>query len=617
MKYRPEIDGLRAIAVLPVILFHAGIEVFSGGFVGVDVFFVISGYLITKILIEEIEDNTFSVVNFYERRARRILPALFFVMLCCLPFAWAWMLPSQMESFSRSIVAVILFVSNILFWREIDYFHPESEEKPLLHTWSLAIEEQYYLLFPLFLLFAWRYGRRNVFFLTVAFTVVSLCLTELGWRYKPTANFYLIPTRAWELFAGSICAFIVQKHGVRNNNFLAFVGISAIAYSTFYYDANTPFPSIFALVPVFGTALLVIYAGKSTFVAKILSVRVFVGIGLISYSAYLWHQPLFAFYRVYLQDKPNDGVLIMLALISVGLAALTWKFIEKPFRNKKKFSRGFIFTSSVVCMLFFVCFGLIGIYSNGFLNRYSPQDKRFLSVTLIDNSTYVIDRFEELKLKEWIDDNRKKIILIGDSYAQDLVNAIYEADLDKKYQIVTRHISKRCGNLFVEQKKLMESVSNDKDKFYCGGKGIYEDEWLRKKIAHADEVWLASSWLEWHLPFLQESIYNLNAINNGRLRIFGRKNFGDLKLRSYLNLSREEFREKKSFIPAEQLVVNKKMKQEVPVEIFIDIQELICDSSEEKCKIFDEEGFLKTFDGGHLTKYGAEYLGMKLIDKLD
>jgi peptidoglycan/LPS O-acetylase OafA/YrhL len=165
MIYRREIDGLRAIAVVPVILFHAGVTVFSGGYVGVDVFFVISGYLITSILIGELEQGNFSIARFYERRARRILPALFFVMLCCIPFAWMWMLPSELKDFSQSIAAVVFFASNVLFWREEGYFAPTAELKPLLHTWSLAVEEQYYLLFPVFLLLAWRFGRNRVFLL--------------------------------------------------------------------------------------------------------------------------------------------------------------------------------------------------------------------------------------------------------------------------------------------------------------------------------------------------------------------------------------------------------------------------------------------------------------------
>jgi len=189
LKYRAEIDGLRALAVVPVILFHAGFELFSGGFVGVDVFFVISGYLITTILIEDIENKRFSIVNFYERRARRILPALFLVMLVCIPFAWMWMIPSQMKDFSQSLVAVSLFASNILFWRESGYFDATAEEKPLLHTWSLAVEEQYYVLFPIFLILAWRFGKNRVFWMIVVMAAISLLLSEWGWRNKATANF--------------------------------------------------------------------------------------------------------------------------------------------------------------------------------------------------------------------------------------------------------------------------------------------------------------------------------------------------------------------------------------------------------------------------------------------
>lgn len=269
MKYRAEIDGLRALAVLPVILFHAGFELFNGGFVGVDVFFVISGYLITTILIEDIENKQFSIVNFYERRVRRILPALLFVMLCCIPFAWVWMLPAQMKDFSQSLVAVSLFISNILFWRESGYFEIAIENKPLLHTWSLSVEEQFYVLFPIFLFFAWRLGKSRVFRMIIIFAAISLALSEWGWRNSAAANFYLAPTRAWELFAGSMAAFIVQRRGVEKNNLLALLGLAAIIFSVFAYDEATPFPSVYALVPVLGVVLLVLYANKETFAAKL------------------------------------------------------------------------------------------------------------------------------------------------------------------------------------------------------------------------------------------------------------------------------------------------------------------------------------------------------------
>jgi len=209
--YRPEIDGLRAVAVVPVILFHAGFAAFSGGFVGVDVFFVISGFLITRILIADLGAGRFSLLDFYDRRARRILPALVFVILAILPLAWLWMTPDEALSFGRSIVAVTLFVSNVLFWREMDYFSPAAEEQPLLHTWSLAVEEQFYLLFPLVLLVAWRLGRRGPAGLVVAGALASLVLSEWGWRTYPDAAFYLAPTRAWELLAGAAVALHLSR----------------------------------------------------------------------------------------------------------------------------------------------------------------------------------------------------------------------------------------------------------------------------------------------------------------------------------------------------------------------------------------------------------------------
>lgn len=334
MRYRPEIDGLRAIAVLPVILFHAGFEVFSGGFVGVDIFFVISGFLITSILIEELERGDFSVLRFYERRARRILPALFVVMAACLPFAYLWMLPAQLEDFAQSLVAVVFSVSNVLFWREDGYFAAAAELKPLLHTWSLGVEEQYYLLFPAFLLMFWRIGRSRVLFIVMAMALLSLGAAELGWRYKPSAAFYLAPTRAWELFAGSICGFLTVGRGPQSSNAASLAGVALIGFSIFSYDSTTPFPGLYALAPVVGTVLVIVFAAPATVVARVLSKPPFVGVGLISYSAYLWHQPLFAFARLRSLAEPGPVLMATLACVALALAWVTWYFVEQAFRKR-------------------------------------------------------------------------------------------------------------------------------------------------------------------------------------------------------------------------------------------------------------------------------------------
>jgi peptidoglycan/LPS O-acetylase OafA/YrhL len=380
MHYRREVDGLRAIAVLPVILFHAGFSVFSGGYIGVDVFFVISGYLITSILISELEQGNFSIARFYERRARRILPALFFVMAACLPFAYMWMLPTQLKDFAQSLVAVVFFASNILFWRESGYFAADAELKPLLHTWSLAVEEQYYLLFPVFLLLTWRFGRSRVFWSVVVISVASLLIAEWGWRNKPSANFYLAPTRAWELLAGSICAFLSVGKAQRSSNVLSIIGLGLIIFSIFVYDANTPFPSVYTLAPVVGTALVILFAEKETWVARLLSLRGFVGIGLISYSAYLWHQPLFAFARLRSLTEPSHALMAALAAASLLLAWATWYWVEQAFRkpaNPLLATRRSVFVVSGVIGVIFIAFGLTGHFGRGFEWRFGDDLLRY------------------------------------------------------------------------------------------------------------------------------------------------------------------------------------------------------------------------------------------------
>lgn len=395
MKYRPEVDGLRALAVLPVILFHADFSLFAGGYVGVDVFFVISGYLITTIIVAELEKGTFSIVNFYERRARRILPALFFVMLLCLPFAWFWFISNDMQSFSQSLVAVSVFGSNILFWITSGYFDSASELKPLLHTWSLAIEEQFYVVFPLLLMAFWSLAKRSVITLLVLIALASFVAAHWGATRHPDATFYLLHTRAWELLVGSFIALYFHRRSVALtdnsdakvfNKGLAevgsFLGFIAVVLPIFTFDSSTPFPSAYGLLPVLGTAAIILFADQRTLVGKCLSSKWFVGVGLISYSAYLWHQPLFAFARYRTMEEPSVFIMTSLAVISLMLAFFSWKFIEAPFRDKTRFTRKHIFILSFIGSLFFIGVGLIGQVTEGkFFRTYDPVEQH-LTATL-------------------------------------------------------------------------------------------------------------------------------------------------------------------------------------------------------------------------------------------
>lgn len=381
MNYRPEIDGLRALAVSSVIFFHAGLSWVSGGYVGVDIFFVISGFLITSIIFTEIEAGRFSIGNFYERRMRRILPALFFVMLVCVPISWVILSPYDMKYFSKSLTYVSIFLSNTIFYKQSGYFDAAAELKPLLHTWSLGIEEQYYLFFPLLLIVILRYVKKYIVLALVIIFISSLVYAQYMVQLKPKAAFFLLQYRVWELMAGSIVAILVIKNryridGYPFNNTLSFIGFFMLFFSIFFYDKSTPFPSFYTLVPVIGATLVIVFGIKGTKVAQILSLKPFVGIGLVSFSAYLWHQPIFAFYRHKSFLEPTLIEMLFLIAVVLILAVLTWRFVEKPFRNKEFLNRSQIFTLAFFCSVVFIAFGLYGYYSEGFLGRLNENEKR-------------------------------------------------------------------------------------------------------------------------------------------------------------------------------------------------------------------------------------------------
>ncbi len=438
MRYRPEIDGLRAISVLPVIMFHAGFTLFSGGFVGVDIFFVISGFLITSIIASEISQNNFTFLRFYERRARRILPALFFVIACCFPFAWLWTFPVQAKELSASVVSVVFFASNIFFWMKDGYFSEASELRPLLHTWSLAVEEQYYLLFPPFLLLLWRYGRNRLFLIISILALGSLLLTELGWRFKPSANFFLAPTRAWELLAGSLCALFAFNKQPLRNNFLSSFGLALIVFAILRYDNSTPFPSSYALAPVMGACLILLFGNTGTAVAWLLSRQVLVALGLISYSAYLWHQPVFAFARIHSIFPPNSLTMASLACLSLILAFITWKYVESPFRSKRSsFVRGTgaMFSVTAAFAVTFVCIGLAGYFTNGFPQRV-PADAMISASAANDIGAFreaclngpTIDEVEPMGACHLgVKGAKPDFIVWGDSYAAAIADGIDRA----------------------------------------------------------------------------------------------------------------------------------------------------------------------------------------------
>ncbi len=380
MKYRSEIDGLRAIAVIPVILFHAGFSLFKGGFVGVDIFFVISGYLITTIIYKEINAGTFSFLYFYERRIRRIFPALFFISFVCIPFAWFWLAAIEYKRFSESLATINIFSSNILFWSQGGYFSPNTALKPLLHTWSLAVEEQFYIFFPLLLL--WKRIRKHQLVVLSLVFLLSLIWSEYSSTLYPKANFYLLVSRAWELLAGAILAIVLPRVKMKRpvlSQIGALLGFGMIIYSIAFFSESDLMPNMLTLIPVIGTVLIIAFADKRTLIGRMLGFKPIVSIGLMSYSAYLWHQPLFAFARVRLVGAVSSDIYIGLIVCTLVLAYLTWRFIEAPFRKKGGFTRRQVFVTAILGAVFFIGFGLTGIITKGLPSRLSGDADYYAS----------------------------------------------------------------------------------------------------------------------------------------------------------------------------------------------------------------------------------------------
>jgi peptidoglycan/LPS O-acetylase OafA/YrhL len=339
LKYRPEIDGLRAIAVMPVVLFHFDLMGFRGGYLGVDIFFVISGYLITSIIEKEIHAGSFSILNFYERRIRRILPALIFVAGVTTVVSWTVFDPNALANFGSSLVATTIFSSNLYFWADAGYFSSPALEKPLLHTWSLSIEEQFYIFFPILLLLIHKVAQRLKPYILVSLWLASFLLCIYGDFHHPDATFYLLPTRAWELLSGSLLAInlLPKIKSIRMSGAIALLGCLFIALGIIHAGGADPSRVYFGVLPVFGS-LMVIHANTNskTLVCKILSNPFFVKVGLISYSLYLWHWPVDVMAKYLIIRPLADTDKILLVFLSFGLAFCSWKFIEKPFRQKGK-----------------------------------------------------------------------------------------------------------------------------------------------------------------------------------------------------------------------------------------------------------------------------------------
>jgi len=444
-NYRADIDGLRAFAIIPVLLFHAGFSLFPGGYIGVDIFFVISGFLISSILIKEINKNTFSFSNFYKRRIRRLAPPLF-VMYICVIIAFSSIYPTFLfDDLIYSITTSMLFVSNIFFWKQGGYFANELELQPLLHTWSLSVEEQFYVFFPFFLLLMSKFINSTAKKIALLILVILTSLLLAIYMAPPRgsfASFYLLPTRIYELGLGALVAMVLTaspKMKIREFKYLKELGLLLTIIPIFLYDDRTPFPSYYALLPVIGSCFVIISAKEQGIAYRILTFKPIIYIGLISYSLYLWHWPVIVFNNWVLADI-NEGLRAIISIIlSLTLGSLSFHFVEAPFRKGHRFNDSALLKLFTIGSgsIFALCAGLL-IIGNGSL--VDPEKKR--------ETAYNIAIEKEPTRKECTDKIRnsnkfsvctlastkvtpvKKIFIWGDSHASALMPAFSHVSED-------------------------------------------------------------------------------------------------------------------------------------------------------------------------------------------
>ena len=626
MNYRPEIDGLRTIAVFSVIFYHADFEIFSGGFVGVDVFFVISGYLITNLIISDISKGNFKLLDFYNKRIRRIFPVLFFVTFCCIPFSWMYMFTGELKNFSQSLVAVGAFASNILFWQESSYFAASAEEKPLLHTWSLAVEEQFYLLFPIVLIMLAQ-NKRHLLIVCILLSIGSLGISNWLIKTDSVANFYLLPSRLWELLAGSVAAIILSSWSIKSNSFLSLTGLLCIIFSISFIEHNTVFSSYYVFLPIIGTMLIILFSANS-FTAKILSNALLVRFGLMSFSLYLWHQPLFAFAKIYFFEEPTKALKVALILLTVLLSVLTFKFIEKPFRDKKLVSSKTMFSLYILGTISLLFVGLLGNkyaaeFSSGrfhphsslrelnignysYNNRYFQQQSWNLLRKRAGNDSYGVDKnkFDE---ELWYDLNSSKsnILLVGNSHSKDLFNIFTQSvNVMSKFQIA------RYGT------QIKDLISED----------LF---WQSPNYQHSSKIVIVSKYTDLDLAHLPGIIKKVRADNKkifivknifefpGPASGFGPNLIDDVISKSsignvqYLSseVNKEYYNYRQNDIENRSYEINyqlEKLAEEESVTL-LDRMDYICRNDMKICQAVQKDLTKNFYDYGHHTLDGARF----------
>ncbi len=651
ISYRPDIDGLRALAILPVVLFHAFPNLLPGGFIGVDIFFVISGYLITSILLKDIQVDSYSIKTFYARRVRRIFPALSVVLLFCLVLGWIVLTAVEYRALGKHVAGGAGFIANFMFWKEVGYFDAAGDTKPLLHLWSLGIEEQFYIVWPLLLyLFAKRSW--SILWMIAVVALLSFVLNIVRIGADPSGTFYSPFSRSWELALGAFLAYqaihpiaslatIIQRH----KSALSFFGFILIMLGFVVINEGRSFPGWWALLPVLGSGLLIAAGPEAIFNKSVLSNRLLVGVGLISFPLYLWHWPLLSFARIIYSETPPVNVRWVLVGVSIVLACLTYFIIEKPIRTSNK-KRSLIWFLSI--LMFVICLAGAAVYKTkgvksrhtGMLNadpasltlgadrgRWANDCGIPLEAKLILNSCYT-PKDQKATYAVW-GDSKGEAIFYG--LAREAVNQ----DAPRWMMIgnatpMAGDISRLQGRKAKRSEYVIEALLKNKDIkavllvpatrsiFFLGE--VYDKEAMDAS-PHFDEGLLGVS----------NAIQVLEKAGKRVMLLVDHPGFPDPKSCISGGLTKSEFlnhflyRKENplcSMTYEQHMHTNeryrlwlKTLQEKHPSLIVYDPTSLICDISNNKCSISKDGQFLYSY-GDHYSDYGNSMIAKDLLPKI-
>lgn len=612
MKYKAHIDGLRALAVVPVVLFHLDVEAMSGGFVGVDIFFVISGYLITTILYNDISVGKYSIFEFYKRRILRILPALAAVLIFISAVSVFMLFPVEQTSVGESLVFSTSFLSNVYFWWSSDYFSAAAETMPLLHTWSLAVEEQFYIVFPPLLYLIWKHFRERLLHVLIFAGVMSFggCLLVL--KLQESAAFYLLPFRAWELLMGAVLSILQTRRSFAPSALLGGVGFVLVVLPVLMLDRESSFPGFNALYPCLGACLLIAFA-EGTVIGRVLSLRPVVYVGKASYSFYLWHWPLIVFWKVLFGSDLTVMGVLLLASVSFSIAIISTEFVEKPFRGAwaRSLPSGYVMLGGLLTLLVIFMIGL-GVRLNMFKTAGAisvPSEvERVVSAA---NYTEWQDHAKQFRRGECligagdggitafkpgvcatIEKDRVNVVLIGDSHAAQYWGAFHELFPDVNVMQVTA-----SGCRFL--------LSSDGDPNCIQIRDWVFNDFLSSN--YVDVVILGGRWYQHELGFVQPTLDYLKDVSRNVILLGPTVEYnGSLPLLLARTMLRgEEFDFAKHLVRGKgQLDLEMRQRAEEEGVSYISVLSSECRADE--CLLIASDGVPMQFDYGHLTLSGAK-----------